>query len=147
MSTLQTEVDHKPAAAVAVSKAQLDRQHEELWCCALAAGQVAGYVHKPEPMIVSERASPLDDNSPIVKQWEVDSGVCGFAWVSIRPATSSFARWLVKQGLAHKAYEGGLSIWISDYNQSMERKEAHARAMAEVFRAAGVNAYAASRMD
>jgi hypothetical protein len=57
-------------------------------------------------------------------------GVCGFAWVVVKPATSSFAKWLKKTGWADKAYGGGLSIWIGGYNQSMTRKEAHAAAMA-----------------
>jgi malate synthase len=74
--------------------------------------------------------------------------VCGFAWIKIRPATSAFAKWLVKTGKARPAYGGGLSIWISAHNQSMERKEAHARAMAKVLsEKLGINCYAESRMD
>jgi hypothetical protein len=38
-------------------------------------------------------------------------------------------------------------MWVFDYNQSMELKEAYAHAYAKVLRDAGFNAYANSRMD
>jgi hypothetical protein len=98
-------------------------------------------------MTVTLRANPMDDGSPPVKSWYVPEGPCGFAWVTVRPGTSSFAKWLVKTGKGSKAYGGGVSIWIGDYNQSIARKEAHARAMAEVFTNAGITAYADSRLD
>jgi len=74
-------------------------------------------------------------------------GPCGFAWVRVRGAGTSFARWLVKQGLARKAYGGGLDVWVSDYGQSMARKEAHASAMAETLRAGGIDCYSDHRLD
>jgi hypothetical protein len=74
-------------------------------------------------------------------------GPCGFAWVHVRGAGSSFGRWLTKENLARKAYGGGLDVWISDYGQSMARKEAHARAMAETLRAGGIDCYSGHRMD
>jgi hypothetical protein len=78
----------------------------------------------------------------------VSEGACGFAWVRIFPATCSFARWLAKNNLARAAYHGGMEIWISDHGQSIERKEAHARAMAEVLTSElGVKAYVGSRLD
>ena len=79
--------------------------------------------------------------------WHVSEGPCGFAWVTVKPANSAFGRWLLKNGHARKGYYGGAEIWISAHGQSMARKEAHARAMAEVFEAAGFKAYAGSRMD
>ena len=45
------------------------------------------------------------------------------------------------------SYYGGVSVWVGGYNQSMERKAAHASAMAKVFADAGINAYSMSRMD
>ena len=82
------------------------------------------------------------------KEYYEPEGMCGFAWVKIRPGNSSFAKWLVKNKLARSAYGGGVDIWISGFNQSVERKEACARAMAEVLRnELGVNAYADSRLD
>ena len=63
--------------------------------------------------------------------------ICGFAWVNIKPGNSSFALWLKKQDIAHKAYYGGVDIWISGYDQSHDLKYAHAQGMAEVFQSAG----------
>jgi len=113
------------------------------------AGFAAGEAAKPRPMIVSERASVLDDSSPPKKEWYVSEGVCGFAWVTVMPATCSFAKWLVKSGNARgRAYGGGIDIWISSHGQSLERKTAHASAMAKVLsEKLGIKAYADSRMD
>jgi len=77
----------------------------------------------------------------------VTAGVCGFAWVKIQPATSSFARWLKKNDLARKGYGPGIDISISAYGQSMTRKAAYAGAFASVLRDAGIRAHSQSRMD
>jgi hypothetical protein len=112
------------------------------------AGFAAGEAAKPQAMVVSEHASPLDDASPVKNQWFVADGVCGFAWVKVQNGNSSFAKWLTKNKLARKSYYGGVEISISAHGQSMERKEAHAREMARVLREKlGVEAYADSRMD
>ena len=115
---------------------------------AAAAGKAAGEARKPRAMIVSSHANPLDDNSAVEKAWYVADGVCGFAWVNVSPGNCSFAKWLVKNKLARKAYGGGVDIWVSAFGQSMERKEACAAAMADVLRnELGIKAYANSRMD
>lgn len=90
----------------------------------------AGNGHEPTPMVVSQHASPLNDNSPVVKSYYVPSGVCGFAWVHIFPGNSSFAKWLIKNDLAYTAYEGGVKISIREFGQSYEKKLTGARAMA-----------------
>ena len=77
----------------------------------------------------------------------VDDGPCGFAWVTVKPGNSSFARFLVKENLARKAYYGGVEIWISAHNQSYQRKMEHARAMAQYFRNFGIDAFANGRLD
>ena len=123
------------------------RQHFHLQAKAHAAGMAAGNAAQPTAMVVSEHANPLDDASAVRKQWFVADGVCGFAWVTIRPGTSSFARWMAKHGYVRKAYGGGVSHWVSEFGQSMERKQAYAAAYAKVLTDAGVNAYAESRMD
>ena len=124
-----------------------DAQFEALFAQAHTAGIAAGKAAVPQAMIVSEHENPLDDNSAVRKQWYVDDGVCGFAWVVIRPGTSSFARWLVKRKLAGKHYRGGISVWVSQFGQSMTRKQAYASAFAKVLTDAGVKAYSDSRMD
>jgi hypothetical protein len=113
---------------------------EAVYNKAVAAGRAAGEAAAPQPMVVQDGRSG--------QSWFVGEGVCGFAWVSVTPGNSSFAKWLAKQKLARKAYEGGMQIWISAFNQSMQRKQACAEAMAEIFRnELGVKAYAGSRMD
>jgi len=75
----------------------------------------------------------------------VPDGVCGFAWVVIRD--TKFANFLKKMGVGRKRYEGGYLIWVFDYNQSMQKKEAYAEAFAQVLIDNGINAYAESKLD
>jgi hypothetical protein len=120
------------------------------WGAACIAGAAAAEAKVPKPMYVVERANPMDDSSPIVKAYEpIADGVCGFAWVNVRPGNSPFANWLKKEGKARKAYGGGVQIWVSAYNQSLEKKEAYANAMEKALEALvpGVKFYADSRMD
>lgn len=126
-----------------------DREWQELWDAAEAKGFAAGDAAVPTPMIVGSPSTPLGSDVDFSqKTYFVSEGVCGFAWVKVRPGTSSFARWLVRTGRSRgKAYHGGVDIWIGHYGQSMQRKEAFAYAMAETFREAGIKAYAGSRMD
>ena len=124
---------------------------EKAWALAEAAGRRAAEASVPTPMIVSEADGLSDRPVEGGKSWFVSEGVCGFAWLTVRPGTSSFARWLKKVGLARKAYTGGVQYWIGAYNQSMTRKSAHASAMAKVLQeelpeyAEGI--YPGSRMD
>lgn len=120
---------------------------QELFDKARAAGLEALRKHTPKPMTVVERTNPLDDSSPIRQAWHVSEGVCGFAWVVIHPGNCSFACWLRKNKIGHKHYYGGWEIWVSEGGQSMERKQAYAKAFAEVVNAAGIKAYTGSRMD
>lgn len=116
---------------------------QAVYAKAVAAGMAAGNGMTPTPMVVVGGV-PGEQQ----KAWYVSEGACGFAWVNVRPGTSSFAKWLRKSGYARPAYEGGMQIWVREFNQSMARKEAYATAMAEVFRnELGINAYAGSRMD
>lgn len=81
-------------------------------------------------------------------RWHVPEGPCGFAWINIKPGTSSFAKWLVKTGHCRKdSYYGGVTAWIGLYGQSVDRKYAHAQAMAKSLTAAGIKCYAMSRLD
>lgn len=128
---------------------------EALYNKAHAAGLKAGQDAVPNPMIVGSPRNPMgslmggDDGGldPNKDMWYVSEGVCGFAWVTVRPGNSSFARRLASLGIGHKAYYGGWEIWVGEFGQSMARKEAYAQAFAEVLREAGVQAFAGSRMD
>ena len=111
-----------------------------------AAGMAAGGAHTPRPMGVVA-ADIFGKPLPGAHVEVVESGVCGFAWVTF-PGNTSFGRAMKAAGLARKRYEGGLCVWVGEFGQSMERKEAYARAYAAVLREAGIaDAYAGSRMD
>lgn len=108
----------------------------------------AAQAHTPTPMVVAQHANVLDDKSPVVAAYKVSGGVCGFAWVSIKPANSKFARWLLANNKARKdSYAGGVRLSVSLFNQSMELKEKYAYAFAKMLQEAGIRAYADSRMD
>lgn len=150
--------EHRDAAALAwrsmiAAKAtkRLDRDARFLTAFddAVDAGLAAGKAVAPEPMTVVEHSNPLDDTSPPVRAWNVPDGPCGFAWVTIRPGTCSFARWLIRTGRGRTdSYGGGVTIWISSFGQSITRKSACADAMASALRASlSVKAYADSRLD
>ena len=93
--------------------------------------------HTPTPMHVTDGKN----------NWVIDDGVCGFAEVRLPKGNTSFARWAKKNTPFEKHYGGGLSLWVSDYNQSMERKELYARTYADVLKRHGIEAYSTSRMD
>lgn len=130
-----------------MAKVSKDADFRALVDKARLAGLAAVDAMNPTPMVVTERTNPLDDASPVKKAWYVADGVCGFAWITVRPGNSPFANWLKKNGLARKAYGGGVDIWVSEFNQSMQRKEAYAGAFARVLSEAGITAYMGSRMD
>ena len=99
------------------------------------------------PMIVQQRQNPLNDNSTLVREYFVSDGVCGFASVTVKPANCKFAKYLVANGLGRKAYNGGVSMSVHEFNQSLQKKEAYAHAFAKVLRDNGINAWSESRMD
>lgn len=114
---------------------------ETLWEEAKADGYVAGADATPNPMIVLGY-----EDQPVM------DGACGFAWVNFKMKGGlgrKFGRWLIDNGHARKDdYYGGCTIWISEHDQSMARKEAHAHAMAETLQRAGIkDAHGMSRMD
>lgn len=112
------------------------------------AGQLAAQACVPTPMAVVERANPLDDKSPIIRRYPVvQAGVCGFAWVTIFPGNCKAANYAKKNLGWRKPYGGGMQLWVSQYNQSMEMKYAYASAYAGVLQKYGITAYPGSRMD
>jgi hypothetical protein len=125
------------------------KTHADLYLRAHQAGLAAGNAAEVVPMTVQQHANPADDASPVVQQWHVAGGVCGFAWVSVKPGNSSFAKWLVANGKGRTDhYAGGVTVWVGEFGQSMTRKEAYAYAFANTLQAAGITrAYANSRMD
>lgn len=125
----------------------IKQNFSELFDAAHLAGMEAGKGNSPIPMIVVQRANPLDDNSPIVRQFDtVMDGACGFAWVTVRPANCGFAKFLKTKG-GQKGYRGGMQYWVHEFDQSISRKEAFAKAFAKVLETAGIDVRSESRLD
>jgi hypothetical protein len=113
-----------------------DRQWAELDRRAHAAGMAAGQAARPAPMTIVEHTNPWDDSSPIKRTYApVMDGICGTAYVKVRPGNSSFARWLKKHRGAFTAYYGGVQFSVNDFGQSVERGLAYASAYGAVVRA------------
>ena len=109
----------------------------------------AGNKCKPTPMIVGTPTTPLGDDIDYEKEtWYVGDGVCGFAWVNIKPARGKFVTWMKKNNVGRKDnYYGGWTGWVSGFGQSMARKEDYARAFSKVLGDYGITAHSMSRMD
>lgn len=136
-------------------------ESEQLFNKAVREGQKACDGATPEPMVVAQHANPMDDNSPIEKEWFVPDGPCGFAWINIKaktPANRKFVSELKKCGLLSSdinsrkvwtkdSYYGGFTYWVHAGNQSIARKEAFARAFVDVLKDAGIDARWMSRLD
>ncbi len=133
--------------ASAEARAERVKSHAALWARAIEAARKAHNECDPTPMVV--RDAQLDGTlPPNGKTYYVSEGACGFGWVKVMPANSSFALWLTANGHARKAYGGGVSISTNfGGSQSIARAEAAAWALSDVLREAGIKAYADSRLD
>ena len=121
--------------------------NEAIFQAADKAGKAAADACIPIPMMVCQHKNVMDDNSPILKEWYVPSGVCGFASVVIEDGRSGFAKYLKAKHGAGKHYYGGMEYWCGGYGQSMERKEAYCHAFCRVVSDAGIKCRTWSRMD
>lgn len=111
-----------------------------------AYGFEAAEAATPTPVIFGQAVGlteQIDYTKPTYYEAE---GLCGFAWIKFKGNTA-FGRWAKKEGYARPAYGGGLQIRVAGFGQSIARKEAYAHAFAQVLRAAGIEAYADSRLD
>lgn len=136
--------------SIKLSKAEM----KALLARAGEAGETAFRAAIPEPMIVYTPADPVgsllggDDGGPDPNEpvYQVNEGVCGTAWVNIKPGGSRFARWLIKEGYARPdSYRGGASLSLYRVcgdrgSQSLTRWSAAAREIARVLREAGIDA-------
>jgi hypothetical protein len=107
------------------------------------------------PMVVGQGTSlfsgVIDETKPT---YFVADGACGFAWIHVYPANKGNTRLgkeerrvLESAGFRKNDYEKSYQLWISDFNQSMQKKETYASAFAKVLRENGISAYSGSRMD
>lgn len=124
-------------AAEKVERVNRYSKYQEIIDEAYRAGIEAGKNARPIPMYVIDQGIPID---------RIDDGACGFAWVAF-PGNTSFGKWAKKQGLARSHYPSGLCVWVSEFGQSVDRKEAFAGAYAKVLKDNGIDAYAGSRLD
>jgi hypothetical protein len=122
-------------------------QLEAIYSEAHYKGNVAVQMTTVTPMVVQQRENPLNDDSQLVRQYIVNDGVCGFASVTVKPANCKFAKFLVANGLGRKSFNGGVSMSVRDFNQSLTKKEAYAYAFASVLNEHGIKAFVDSRMD
>lgn len=126
---------------ISAEKAERNARYEafaKLWDTAWAEGVTAANAAKPKPMVVMDGQGRQIDY--------VRDGMCGFAWLNV-PGNTSFGRWLKKKGIARPDYPTGLCVWISAYEQSHDRKAAHAYAMARYLQSQGIECVARSRLD
>lgn len=94
---------------------------------------------KPNPVIFGQ-AKDLFSNEMVPGTEElVMDGLCGFAWINIKPARGEFVKFLKRNNIGHPGVYGGWTI--SAYNvgipgssQSMERKEAGCKAFVAVIK-------------
>jgi len=122
---------------------------QEIYSEAHSAGLAAGHGCTPTPMVVGQPTTPLGNDIDYEKDtYYVADGVCGFAWVNIKPARGKFVKFLKDNDIGRKdCYYGGYTVWVSEFGQSMSRKENYARAFTSVLRENGLTAYNMSRMD
>ena len=122
---------------------------QEIYSEAHSAGLAAGHGCTPTPMVVGQPTTPLGNDIDYDKEtYYVADGVCGFAWVNIKPARGKFVKFLKDNNIGRKdCYYGGYTVWVSEFGQSMHRKENYARAFTSVLRENGLTAYNMSRMD
>jgi hypothetical protein len=120
----------------------------EIYAEAFAAGAEAGAKCIPRPMGVYQ--SDLAGNR-LGPTEVVSEGLCGFAWVRIKPARGPFVKYLKDNNIGHLSLYGGWMISMGDccgMSQSMERKEAAGRAFVEVLKRNGIErAWMESRLD
>lgn len=121
---------------------------ERIYNLAHKAGIAAVEAVTPKPMIVTERRYLPSGESYIYEYPPIESGVCGFAWIDVRPRNGEMARWLKKHDLARNSdYDKSMKIWVIGYGQSYDRKTAYAGAFAAVLQEHGIRAYSGQRLD
>jgi len=116
------------------------------------AGQVAADAAIPTPMLVGTAvglSDTIDTSKPV---YIVRGGLCGFAYIIVRPATGGFVRWMREQQIGYKHYYGGWSVPARpltppDLSQSVEIKEKYAHAFANVLREHGINCSVETMLD
>jgi hypothetical protein len=127
-----------------MSKVHCEKLLERAHLMGMDAGRRVGV----NPMIVGTPTELMDNEIDYSKKtYVVESGVCGFAGVVIKPARGKFVSYLKSIGKGNKHYYGGWYMSVREFGQSLTRKEAYADAFADVLKEVGMRVYVDSRMD
>lgn len=104
--------------------------------------------------IVAGTALGLSNEIDYSKQtYYIEGGVCGFAYVVIKPARGKFVAELKKRKIGSAHYYGGYSVSSYEFARSIRTDQSYERACAaasgavEVLQSYGINAYVDSRID
>ena len=131
-------------------------EFNEILTKADAAGREAVSKLTVIPMIVGQAKSLFSNEIDYSKPTEyVADGVCGFAWINVyaefkgNTKLGKEERKVLEAAGFSKDYDSTkkYSLWVSDFNQSMQKKETYARAFAKVLSDNGIDSFAQSRMD
>lgn len=118
---------------------------------AVAAGDKAYKDAVPTPMIVGTPTTPLGNDIDYSKEtYFVSEGLCGFAWVTIRPARGAFVNYLKSIQVGSNGYYGGWRVGYQYTNfkgQSYTRNVAAAGAFSGVLQKYGIDAFSEGRLD
>lgn len=121
---------------------------------ASTAATAAFHAAKPNPVIFGQAKSLFSNEMVPGTEEYVADGVCGFAWVRIKPARGEFVKFLKSRNIGDKGVYGGYTIsayeiGIPGFSQSMERKEAGCKAFVDVIKKyfPNMSIWVESRMD
>ncbi len=130
---------------MSMSKVHCEKLLERAHLMGMDAGRKVGV----RPMVVGTPTTLLGSDIDYSKKtYVVESGVCGFAGVVIKPARGKFVSYLKSIDMGYKHYYGGWYVSVRAFGQSLTRKEAYASAFARVLKDAGMEGvYVDSRMD
>ena len=138
---------------VTPSKTQPDSP-ESIFAECVAAAEAAVAACTPRPMIVGSPSHPLgNDIDPTQPVYYIEDGMCGFGYVTVKPARGAFVKMLQKQGIGYKGYYGGWQMSARVFapslsrSQSYEKARAAAAAAAKVLNRYCISAYAEARLD
>ena len=129
---------------MSMSKVHCEKLLERAHLMGMDAGRRVGVI----PMVVGTPTELMGNDIDYSKKtYFVESGVCGFAGVVIKPARGKFVSYLKSLDMGYKHYYGGWYVSVREFNQSLTRKEAYAAAFAKVLGEEGMSCYVDSRMD
>ena len=126
----------------------------EIFSEASNAAVAAFHAATPRPVIFGQAKSLFSNEMVPGTEEYVADGVCGFAWINIKPARGDFVKFLKSRKIGDKGTYGGYtvsaySVGIPGSSQSMERKEAGCKAFVAVIKKyfPDMRIWVESRMD